>query len=354
MSSLTLARFASATVMGAQVYEQAVDDRADAALRELAPQASLRRLTVRPLRARIPGSRRVPMSLLLNGSPRTRRQIARALYRNSGPVHRMKVGLPPSPHGDILTLHDASPWRYADESTPVRAAAEELRRADAIITVSRFSAEEIVHLFGTREPIVIPNGVDHDRFAGARPLDVEALAELGVTGRYVLASGGASQRKNLEGLAQAWPLIRSARPDLSLVMTGPEHPRRDALLGTLDGVVRVGRLPDEVLPRVLKASTALIIPSLYEGFGLPAVEGMAAGVPVVALDASSLPEVLGPAGILTDPTPTALADGVIWATSGDREVATRVELGRERSREFTWERSAAAHAEVWAKILAGG
>lgn len=352
MSTLTLATFASATVMGAQVYEQAVDARADAALQEAAPSASLRRVSVRPMRAPIAGSRRVPMGLLLRGGPRVRREIARALYPGRGPVHRMKVGLPPSPRGDILTLHDASPWRYTDESHPVRAAAEELRRADAIVTVSRFSAEEIVHLFGTHDPVVIPNGVDHERFAGAVPLDEEELSALGVTGRYVLAAGGASVRKNLEGLAEAWPLVRSARPDLTLVMTGPEHPRRDALFKDLPGVQRVGRLPDTVLPRMLAGCAALVIPSLYEGFGLPAVEGMAAGVPVVALDVSSLPEVLGDAGILTDIRPESLAEGVIWATGDSTDIRTKVEAGRRRSLEFTWERSAAMHARVWADVLA--
>lgn len=353
MKSLTLARFASDTVMGAQVYEQAVDIRADEALRALVPDAAVRRAVVRPLRAKIDGNRRVPMAALLRGSPRVRREVARVLYPGNGPVHRMKVGLPPSPRGDILTLHDASPWRYPDESMPIRAAAEELRRADTIVTVSQFSASEIVHLFGTREPVVIPNGVDHDRFAGAPALTRTELDALGIAGPYVMCAGGASIRKNLEGLAEAWPLIRSARPDLTLVMTGPAHPRRDALFADLPGVVRVGRVPEDVLPRLLVGCAALVIPSLYEGYGLPAIEGMAAGVPVVAMNASSLPEVLGGAGILAELTPDSLAEAVIWATSDDTAVRGLVEVGRARASEFTWERSAAAHARVWADLLAG-
>jgi len=111
-----------------------------------------------------------------------------------------------------------------------------------------------------------------------------------------------------------------------------------------------GRVTDDVLPRLLAGSQALVIPSLYEGFGLPAVEGMAAGVPVVALNASSLPEVLGDAGILAEPDPDSLADAMIWAASGDPDVAALVSRGRTRAKDFTWERSLAAHARVWTSL----
>ncbi len=351
MSSMTLARFASDTVMGAQVYENAIDARADEALRRLSPSTRMHRTVVRSLRSSLGGNRRVPMGLLLGADPRVRRELARWLYPGHGPVHRMKVGLPPSPRGDILTLHDTGPWRYPDEGEPVPAAAQELRRADVIVTVSQFSADEIVHLFDTREPIVIPNGVDHARFADAAPLSGEELDALGISRPYVLTSGGASLRKNLKGLAEAWPLVRSARNDLTLVMTGPQHPHRDALFGNLSGVLRLGRVADSLLPRLLAGSSALVIPSLYEGFGLPAIEGMAAGVPVVAVDASSLPEVLGGTGVLTDGSPDSLAEGMMWATSDDTAIRTKVVAARERSLEFTWERSAAAHARVWAGAL---
>lgn len=353
MSELTLARSATETVMGMQVYEQAVDARADEALAHLAPSVRLHRAVVRSLRSPLDGNRRIPVARVRSAGPRLRREIGRWLYPGSGPVHRFDLTLPPSPRGDIVTIHDIAPLRFHDEGALPPATRSEIARASAIITVSAFSAAEIAEHLGGPEPVVIPNGVDHDRFATAAPMPPHSLRRLGVDGPYILVAGGASSRKNLDELARAWPLVRSARPDLTLVLTGPAHPGRDSLFGPLPGTVRVGRVADDVLPRLLAGASALTVPSTYEGFGLPAIEAMAAGVPVVAVDASSLPEVLGGTGVLTDGTAGGLAEGILWATLGDPDITVRVAAARERSAAFTWERSAALHARVWDDVMAG-
>jgi glycosyltransferase involved in cell wall biosynthesis len=262
----------------------------------------------------------------------------------------MGLELPPAPH-EVVTLHDVVAWRYADESAPVRAAAQELRRAAAVICVSAFTASEAVELLGLDDPVVVPNGVEQ-RYFGARPLAVDELAALGVTAPYVLAAGGASERKNLSALAEAWPRVHKARPDVTLVLAGPPHPRRTGLFATLPGVHLVGRVPDGLMPGLYAAASVVVVPSLVEGFGLPALEGMATGVPVVASDRSSLPEVVGDGGLLVAPTGPALADGVLDVLAGGPEVEAMARRGLDRARLFTWEASAEGHARVWRSVSA--
>ena len=104
------------------------------------------------------------------------------------------------------------------------------------------------------------------------------------------------------------------------------------------------------MPGLMASASAVVVPSLYEGFGLPALEGMAVGTPVVAANTSSLPEVVGDGGILVGSGPDEIAEGVLYAVSGDSAVESVVHQGRARAKEFTWERSLAAHADVWRKV----
>ena len=349
MPRLTIATSATAVPMGAQVYQEEISSRAASALQEEGAGWQVTRVVVRSLRSPLPGNRRLPMGWVSGASAGARRQIGRLLYPGGAVVHRMNLELPPASHADVITLHDVVSWKFPDESPPVPAAAEEARRAAAVICVSHFSAAEAVDLLGISDPVVVHNGVDR-RFFDAAPADPALLATLGVNGPYVLTAGGASRRKNLEGLAAAWPKVHSSRPDLTLVLSGPEHPRRTELFRGLSGVRLVGRVPGDAVPGLIAAAAAVVVPSLYEGFGLPALEGMAAGVPVVAARTSSLPEVVGDGGILVEPTPDDLAQGILAAVAGGAEVARMVEIGRRRSRDFTWERSAAGHARVWAAL----
>lgn len=335
--------------MGAQVYQEEIAARAARGLDEIEPGWSVDRMIVRSLRSPLRGTRRLPMGWLTGASARERRAVGQLFYRPGAVVHRMNLELPPAPGVDVITLHDVVAWKFADESAPVRAAAEEARRADAVICVSEFTASEAVDLLGIADPIVVHNGVD-ERFFDPAPADHRTLAALGVTGPYVLAAGGASARKNLAGLAAAWPKVHSVRPDLTLVLSGPEHPSRTVLFQGAAGAALVGRVPDDLIPGLIAAAGAVVVPSLYEGFGLPALEGMAAGVPVVAARTSSLPEVVGNGGILVEPTPDEIAQGILSAVEGGRDIEQMVEVGRLRARQFTWDRSAAGHARVWVSL----
>lgn len=260
----------------------------------------------------------------------------------------MNLELPPASL-EVVTLHDVIAWKYADESPPVKSAIAEIKKAAAVICVSHYTAQEAVSFLGIENPFVVPNGVE-EQFFDAHPLDDSILTDLGIDTPYVLASGGASERKNLAALAAAWPSIRRARPNLSLVLSGPEHSRRTALFGTLPGIHLVGRVASELMPGLIAGAVALVIPSREEGFGLPALEGMATRTPVVAANASSLPEVVGDGGLLVSPTAEGIAEGVVHASSGEPDVEEMVARGAERAKKFTWRRSINGHAEVWRRV----
>lgn len=344
--------------MGAQVYQQEIAARAPAALDATSPDDLspaqppwvVNRTIVRSLRSPLAGTARLPLGRLAVASARTRSLVGKLLYPRDAVVHRMDLSLPPAPDREVITIHDVVAWKFPDESAPIKVAAEEARRAAAVICVSQFSAQEAVELLGITNPFVVHNGVD-ERFFDATADQSAYLAALGVQGPYVLHAGGASQRKNLAALAQAWPKIHSARPDLTLVLSGPEHVDRTRLFASLAGTKLVGRVPSGVVPGLVAGASVVVVPSLYEGFGLPALEAMAARTPVVAARTSSLPEVVGDTGVLVEPTGDDIADGVLWAATHDSRIQAMVEAARVRAEQFTWDRSAREHAKVWRSVL---
>jgi glycosyltransferase involved in cell wall biosynthesis len=347
---LSLATIATEVPMGAQAYQRQIGERAQAALRQTASEPwTVRPLVFRSLRSPLDGNRRLPLGRVARASESARAALGRALYAGDTVSHRMALELPPSPHADVITLHDVVSWRFPDESAPVASAAAEARRAAAVICVSAFTASEAVDLLGVVDPHIVPNGVD-PRYLDATPLAEEGRAALGLERPFLLHAGGAARRKNLEALAAAWPRIRRERPSLLLALAGPPHPRRTELFSGLDGVRLLGRVPDELMPGLVAAARVVVVPSLYEGFGLPVLEAMAAGVPVVAANTSSLPEVAGGAALIVEPTADGVVDGVLAATSGDPAVDGLVAAGRTRAAGFTWERSAQGHARVWSAL----
>lgn len=341
--SIALAQKATVQPMGQQYAEEQLID----ALRRLPSAPSIRTLRLASLRAPLAADRRLPLARLTSMPWRVQRVAGDWAYRGHAWVHRLDLGLPPA-RREILTVHDLAPLRFDDEGPLPAQAARSIRRASAVICPSRFTAEELHDTYGVGRVEVIPNGLD-PAFVDAQPLPPREREALGLPPRWILHSGGATKRKNLGLLADAWPAVRAREPDVGLVLCGPRDPRRTALFAGQPRTHLLGKVERRTLVRLVAGAAAVVVPSTYEGFGLPAAEAMACGVPVVATALSALPEVTGGFAILVADDAEALADGITSALAGvDDETIDRA---RALARSRTWEAAAIAHARLYEQTL---
>jgi glycosyltransferase involved in cell wall biosynthesis len=233
-----------------------------------------------------------------------------------------------------------------------------LRRAAAVLTGSQFSKESICTAFGVpaERVRVAAYGVDHERF---RPDGSQRPA----SAPYLLYAGGHTPRKNVPRMIAAFARVRS-RPehrDLRFVLAGPvKAAERDLRAGAPssmppDALSFPGHLPDDDVVSLYQRASALLYASLCEGFGLPALEAMACGVPVIGGAGSSLDEVVGTAGELPDPTDvTAIEEAILGVLQEDEgQRADRRARGIEHAARFTWERCARSVLSVYDNLAPG-
>ncbi|MBC7226910.1 MAG: glycosyltransferase family 4 protein [Thermoflexales bacterium] len=237
-----------------------------------------------------------------------------------------------------------------------------LRAADAVIAVSECTKRDAVRAYGIPEEkiTVIYEGVSL-RF---RPADPEAVrvvrAKYGLPEHFILYVGTIEPRKNLTALLEAYAALQARNTQYAtrLVIVGKKgwlyegFFRRLRELGLEEHVHFTGYVPDEDLPALYSAADLFVFPSLYEGFGLPVLEAMACGVPVVCSNTSSLPEVAGDAALLVDPADVrALAEAMERVLADEALRATLRTRGLERARQFTWEATARRTLEVYRRVV---
>lgn len=304
--------------------------------------------------ARLPGvagPRRLPVG----------HRVLAELWMRGLPPHlrgdRVHATTPLAPAGRtpiVTTLHDAVPWTHPELLTPrgVRwhrtIIGRQIRRAEAIVVPSLAVADDLAGIFPAASDrlVVVPHGVT------ALPVPADAAQRrrrLGLPDTYVTAVATLEPRKGLDVLVRA--VAQPAAAGIGLVVVGPRgwgEVDVDTLAraaGLPPGrVVATGRIDDTDLGAVLGGATALVAPSRSEGFGLPVLEAMAAGVPVVTSDAPALVELVGPAGLVV---PREDVEALASALAAVREPATAAELaasGLARSADYSWSAAAAA---VW-------
>jgi glycosyltransferase involved in cell wall biosynthesis len=235
---------------------------------------------------------------------------------------------------NVIVIHDAAALRHPEWYSAAYAAWQGrilpalARRALHVVTVSEFSRRELAELLGLRDVSVIPGGVDPRYTPDA---DAEtARRELGLARPYVLCVASQTARKNLRALV---PLAAH----VEVVVAGGHRPQFAREEG-LDALRHLGAVPERLLPGLYAGAEAFALPSLYEGFGLPVLEAMACGTPVVASDLTALPDTAGGAARLAPPGEVAAATRDLLDDAAERDRLRTA--GLRRAQEFTWARTA--------------
>lgn len=255
----------------------------------------------------------------------------------------------------VLTIHDLSVWLYprthslrnvvwARTLVPIST-----RRSRHIIADSSNTKMDIVRLIKapTSKVSVIHLGAPDECNPEPQPEDEEAIQHYGIIKPYILFVGTLEPRKNLNTLIKSFDKVAKAKPGVHLVLAGRRGWLAQAIFDELEqrdllGRVHItGYVKEQYLPALYRQASAFIYPSLYEGFGLPPLEAMSSGTPVIVSRSSSLPEVVGDAGLFVDPLDADDMARAMEAVVGDAELAGSLrKKGLERAKQFSWKKTA--------------
>ncbi|MBR3760685.1 MAG: glycosyltransferase family 4 protein [Ruminococcus sp.] len=290
--------------------------------------------------------------------------------KKSDITHFFNYIIPPGVKGKtVVTVHDmvykAFPETVRGRTRFMLDAGlkKSLKRADIVVTDSEFSRTEIVKYFPWCEDKlrVVPCGVDTERFhpCGDSKKIADVKASLGIEGDYFLYLGTIEPRKNLERLISAYNAFsKKVGNSPKLVLAGGKGWLYDGIfsrvksLGLEDKVIFTKYVPSEDMNALMCGALAFVFPSLYEGFGMPPLEAMACGVPVLVSGAASLPEVTGDCAVIVDPYDVKSIARGLYRLYTDEEL--RRDLSRrgiERAKGFTWERSAQMLHDIYKELV---
>jgi glycosyltransferase involved in cell wall biosynthesis len=289
----------------------------------------------------------LPPSVLVRLWARGDRPSGRGMLPAADVVHGTNFVVPPAASPAVVTVHDCWCARHPEACEPTIAAAVAtvrgaVRRGAWLHVTTEWVADEVREVFGAERVSVVPLAASPVPAAGRSPIG----------GSYVLAIGTTDHRKGFDALVWA-----AAAADLHLVLAGRAGTDEPAIAAAIDEsgarVTRVGAIDEPTRAALLRGAAVLAYPSRDEGFGLPPLEAMSVGVPVVATRAGAVPEVVGDAALLVEVDDVAgLADALRTAVDDETERDRLVAAGRAREATFTWHRTATGLAELWRRAAA--
>lgn len=290
--------------------------------------------------------------------------------KGSDITHFFNYIVPPFVHGKkVVTIHDmvykAFPETMNSKTRILLNLAmnKSMKRADAVVTDSEFSRSEIIKYFPQyRDKVeVVPCGVDCDMFKPVQDRSIieKVKANHNINGRYFLYLGTLEPRKNLTRLVKAYEILSRRKEDCPLlVLAGGKGWLYDEIFeevnksGLGDKVIFTQYIPGEEICPLMNGAEAFVFPSLYEGFGMPPLEAMACGTPVIVSGSASLPEVVGDCGLIVDAySEESIADAMEKIADNEELRKQLSEKGIIRAREFSWKKSAEKLYTIYERLL---
>ncbi|WP_200920285.1 glycosyltransferase family 4 protein [Agreia sp. Leaf244] len=291
------------------------------------------------------------------------RETLRGLTSSPGEILHYSADTGPLLHtrgASVVTVHGvASRWidvaRTARQEATWRfRVSTAIKSTRRLITVSQSAADDISEVFGVERQLitVIPHGIDSEMFSSPRVISDELRAQ--IPSQFVLYLGNVEPRKNLIDLVRAFETDEIRSFGVPLLIAGKPAWNFDDAMKTINAASNVqylGFVSDSDRVALMQACSLFVFPSLYEGFGFPVLEAMAAGAPVVTSRRGSLAEVAGPAYEMSDLTAYGLADTISKALSDTAWLARVPDDGREWARQFEWGKSVDEHIRVYGEVV---